>query len=230
MNQFRKRDDGTLVTEQFIRANFDGGLPAVLDIDTLASLGYDPVLHSPQLVPAFGQYVIQDGVEQHEDNNWYYKWAVMDYPPEVVEQQKADLQKILWEAIKAERDARKAGGLKLTIAGTDYWFWTDDPSRAQYAMLTDMIRRNNLPDTQVLDQWKTMDGTFVSFTVAMLHNVIDAGIAAESALFHVAETKRQEMLAASNPSEYVWNTGWPQTYAEYEMAKNQAAAEVPPTE
>lgn len=223
MNQFRKREDGSLVDENYIRNNFDGGLPQVLDAGTLDHLGYDPVLNSPQPVAGFGQYVAQDGVELINDL-WFFKWTVMDMPAEDVARMRTSAQESVWNAIKAERDSRKAGGLKLTVGDTDYWFWTDDPSRNQYAMLDSMARRKALSDDTKLDDWKTMDGSFVPFPVSLLHQVMDTGIANESALFHVAEMKRQAMLLADNPLTFEWQDGWPQTYAEYAAAKALADA------
>lgn len=126
-----------------------------------------------------------------------------------------NLRQSLWLAIKDERDTRKAGGIKLAVNGTDYWFWTDDPSRDQYAMLDSMIRRYSIPTDHVLDQWKTMSGVYVTFTVALLHQIIDAGIQNESTVFHVAETHRLNMLAQSDPTDYDFSGGWPQSYQDY---------------
>lgn len=229
MNQFRKRDDGTLVTDDVFRGTFpDVGFPAVLDADTLAQYGYDPVLHSPSLEAGYGQLVVSDGTVQDGNGNWVYAWKLIDMDVDQRNAMKASDQERVWETIKAQRDLRKSGGLKLNVAGQDYWFWTDDVARGQYAMLDSMVRRKALADDVKLDDWKTMDGTFVPFTVALLHQVIDTGIQNESQLFHTAELHRQAMLLAANPNAYDYSANWGQTYDEYAKAQAAAANNPPP--
>jgi hypothetical protein len=132
--------------------------------------------------------------------------------PEPTLSQKQDDQ---WLLIHDERERRKAGGVKLNVNGTDYWFWTDEPTRTQYALLDSAARRNALPSNYVLDNWKTMSGTYVPFPVSLLYSVMDAGISQEKSLFSIAEAHRQAMLAAADPTLYDYTTGWPQTYAEF---------------
>lgn len=129
---------------------------------------------------------------------------------------KEQLQNDQWLRIRAERERRKAGGVKLNINQKDYWFWTDETSRCQYAILADSARRRMLPDVFFLTNWKTMTGEFVAFTVGTLHQVIDAGIQAENSLFNIAENKRSMMLTLDDPTSYDWKTGWPENYEEWQ--------------
>lgn len=223
MNEFRNRTTGEVVTEVVLRNSFpETGFPEVLTSTWLDPIDYDPVLISPKPDGEYGKLVVPQDVVQDANGNWVREWAVIDIPAEQFAMQLATDRQRVWEQIKAERDTRKAGGLKLDIDGSHYWFWTDDPSRNQYAMLDSMIRRNNLQPSFKLDDWKTMSGAFVPFTVALLYQVIDTGIANESALFRIAETHRQGMLAAANPNTYNWHTGWPETYEEF-VANQQPA-------
>lgn len=120
-----------------------------------------------------------------------------------------------WLRIKAERDTRKAGGVRVNVEGTDYWFWTDDPSRNQYALLDASARYNNLPDEYVFDDWKTMSGQFVPLTVTLLRRMLDLGIINEGKIFNVAETHRNAVMASLTPETYNYHTGWPLSYKEY---------------
>lgn len=135
---------------------------------------------------------------------------VTPLPPLTPAQNRADQ----WLRIHDERETRKAGGLKLNVGGTDYWFWTDEATRNQYALLAGRAQRNNLPADYLLAQWKTMSGAYVPFTVSLLHQVIDKGIDNESVLFTIAENHRQSMLQSSTPESYNYKTGWPPTYKE----------------
>lgn len=131
-------------------------------------------------------------------------------PPKTIDQ----IRKDQWLRIHAERDRRKAGGVRVAVGDRDYWFWTDDTSRAQYAILEGRAQRAGLASETVLDLWKTMSGEFVPLTVALLHKVLDTGIACESNLFNIAETHRARMLASNDPLSYDYTKGWPATYEE----------------
>lgn len=47
---------------------------------------------------------------------------------------KEQKQQDQWLRIHAEREHRKAGGVRVTYNERYYWFWTDEPSRTQYAL------------------------------------------------------------------------------------------------
>lgn len=120
-----------------------------------------------------------------------------------------------WEKIKAERDRRKAGGVKIPIDGVDYWFHSDDPSRMQYAILDAKASRSGWPDGTVIHpQWKTMSGAKVPMTVAMVRQILDAGISLEAAIFDKAEAHRAAMEASSDPPAYDYSADWPLSYGE----------------
>jgi hypothetical protein len=120
----------------------------------------------------------------------------------------------VWRQIHDERDRRKAGGLLITVDGVDYWAWTDDPSRDQYALYTNKAERYQYAPDYVLAQWKSMNGTFFPMTLARLHEIIDRGVENEETLFEVAEQHRQQMLASTDPLAYDWSGGWPPIYGE----------------
>lgn len=127
------------------------------------------------------------------------------------------LQADQWLRIRAERESRKMGGIKVRVGNRDYWFWTDETSRNQYALLEAKALRANDPPEKMIDYWKTMSGEFVAFTVGLLHQVLEVGIANESNIFRIAETHRAAMMAAANPLQYDYKKGWPVTY--YEATK-----------
>lgn len=132
-------------------------------------------------------------------------------PTYTMEQRQGDQ----WLRIRALRELRKAGGVAIIVDGASYWFWTDEVTRSQYALLAGSVLRNNLPNNYVLDEWKTMSGDFVSFSVATLHEVIDAGIANEKVVFNIAENHRLAMLACEEPESYDFTVGWPTSYYDH---------------
>jgi hypothetical protein len=114
-----------------------------------------------------------------------------------------------WLAIKAERDRRKAGGIKVKVGTTDKWFHSDDASRIQQMGL--VIMGTSIPASL---QWKTMDGTFVTMDRTVVSNVFAAAAASDQAIFDVAETHKAAMEASADPSAYDFSTGWPKIYGE----------------
>jgi hypothetical protein len=105
-----------------------------------------------------------------------------------------------WEAIKAERDRRKAAGVKV---GTK-WFHSDDASRIQQMALTMMGA--SIPANL---QWKTMGGSFVTMTQTLASQIFQASAANDMAIFSAAETHKAAMEASEDPSTYDFSTGWP---------------------
>jgi hypothetical protein len=116
----------------------------------------------------------------------------------------------MWQEIKAERDRRKAGGVKVTIGGVDKWFHSDDPSRIQQLGL--VMMGANIPANL---EWKTMDGTFVTMTQTLAAQVFQAVAAYDVAVFGAAEAHRLAMEESQTPSDYDYSAGWPETYAEW---------------
>lgn len=110
----------------------------------------------------------------------------------------------IWERIKAERDRRKAGGVKVG----DYWFHSDDSSRIQQIGLK--IFGAQVPPVP----WKTMSGAFVPMTEALAASIFDAVAANDVMIFQKAEEHRAAMEAAADPASYDFSTGWPKVYGE----------------
>lgn len=94
-----------------------------------------------------------------------------------------------WEAIKAERDRRRATG-GFHVASIDKWFHSDDTSRIQQLGL--VMMGAGVPPVQ----WKTMDGSFVTMTQSIAAAIFAAAAASDQALFAAAEAARSEMAAA----------------------------------
>lgn len=111
----------------------------------------------------------------------------------------------MWNAIKTERDRRKAGGVKVGAK----WFHSDDGSRIQQMGL--VMMGASIPANL---QWKTMDGSFITMTQALASQVFQAVAASDQAVFTAAETHRASMEASADPASYDYSTGWPKIYGE----------------
>lgn len=124
-----------------------------------------------------------------------------------------------WEAIKDERDRRKAGGVKIG----EHWFHSDDGSRIQWLGLKDQARDaiaaggSNDTVLQRLGRdimWKTMSGSFVPATAGLAFAVVNAVGDLDAGAFGAAEQHRVAMEAAADPAAYDYSAGWPPIYGE----------------
>lgn len=109
----------------------------------------------------------------------------------------------VWEHIKAERDRRKAGGVKVGAK----WFHTDDASRIQNMTLNMMGA--SIPANL---QWKTMDGSFVTMTQVLAGQVFQAVALLDMQAFTKAEEHRIAMEASNDPANYDFSAGWPASF------------------
>jgi len=118
---------------------------------------------------------------------------------------RAELTAESWHGIKAERDRRKAGGVKVGAK----WFHSDDGSRIQQIGL--VMMGASIPANL---QWKTMDGTFITMTQTLASQVFQAAAASDQAIFAVAEQHKTAMEASADPASYDYSGGWPKIYGE----------------
>lgn len=130
---------------------------------------------------------------------------VVDGRVVVVPAPPVDRAAIAWYGIKAERDRRKAGGVKVGAK----WFHSDDGSRIQQMGL--VMMGASIPANL---QWKTMDGSFITMTQALALQVFQAVAASDQAIFTVAEQHKAAMEASADPASYDYSTGWPKIYGE----------------
>lgn len=110
-----------------------------------------------------------------------------------------------WLAIQAERDRRKAAGIKVG----DDWFHSDDMSRIQHLGL--VMFGQSMPAGIM---WKTMTGTFVQMTPALAQSIFTGIAVKDTQIFAVAEQHRQNMLASPDPAAYDYSSGWPLVFGE----------------
>lgn len=111
----------------------------------------------------------------------------------------------IWQRIKAERDRRKAGGVKVGAK----WFHSDDGSRIQQMGL--VMMGASIPANL---QWKTMDGSFITMTQALASQVVQTVAASDQAIFTVAEQHKAAMEASADPASYDYSGDWPKIYGE----------------
>ncbi len=116
------------------------------------------------------------------------------------------LCELIWRDIQVIRDTRRLGGVKINDT---HWFHSDDTSRIQQIGL--VMFGANMP-TGIM--WKTMTGDFVQMTPALAMAVFTGIASNDASIFAIAEQHRQAMIAAEDPTTYVFTTGWPQIYAD----------------
>ncbi len=111
----------------------------------------------------------------------------------------------VWEQIKARRDSRKEGGVKVS----GKWFHTDAASRVQHLGLR--MLGNSIPPGLM---WKTMDGSFVEMTPALSAGIFLAVLTQDTQIFAVAEQHRAAVYASEDPFSYDFTLGWPPIFGE----------------
>lgn len=125
-------------------------------------------------------------------------------PLEAIQAKQLELSRLhMWRLIQAERDARKANGVKV---GPN-WFHSDDGSRIQQLAL--VIFGANLPQGIM---WKTLDGAFVPMTNTLAVQIFQASAAQDTAIFTVAEQHKAGMMYSHTPWTYDFSSMWPATY------------------
>lgn len=134
----------------------------------------------------------------------YQQWLAEGNTPTPAETHSEIIARVL-EAIKSERDRRKAGGVKV---GTK-WFHSDDASRIQQIGL--VMMGANLPAGL---QWKTMDGSFITMTQTLAGQIFQASAANDMAIFAAAEAHKAAMEASADPASYDFSQGWPKAFGE----------------
>lgn len=115
---------------------------------------------------------------------------------------KLDVEQV-WELIKRKRSAHEQGG--VLVSGK--WFHSDADSRIKYLGL--LLSGNNIPANL---QWKTMDGSFVTMTKALVDSIFAALVQQDTLIYQVAEQHKVALEASADPTKYDFSTGWPATF------------------
>lgn len=131
----------------------------------------------------------------------YHVWHPVTFEYEVSAALLDQARAARWEEIKEYRSQRTAGGIPVG----PYWFHSDTPSKLQHLGLLNARMLNVLPAGQ---QWKLMDGTFVTLTTTLVEQIFGAAMQRESANFTRAEQHRALMNASTDPANYDFTTGW----------------------
>jgi hypothetical protein len=122
----------------------------------------------------------------------------------------------VWEAIKAERDRRKALGVKVGA----HWFHSDNQSRIQQLGLARKADRLEAsggsmdtpfsgPGPGGILAWKTIGGSFVPMTPALAQQISGAVEALDQGVFAATEAHRMAMESSAQPESYDFSGGWP---------------------
>lgn len=110
----------------------------------------------------------------------------------------------VWEKIKAYRDNLvENGGFKVGA----HWYHSNLLSRTQYISL--VMMGANIPAGTV---WKTLDNGYIAMNQTLAWQIFAAGAAQDAALFAKAVEHKAAMEASSDPANYDYTTGWPETY------------------
>lgn len=124
----------------------------------------------------------------------------------------AEAKESVWDQIKAERDRHiLEGGYHITINEVVKWFHSDVKSRTQYITIVNTGVTN---PTLAIENWKTMDGSFVTMTVDLANSLLLHAVTQEAAIFAAAEQHKAAAFALADPSTYDFSTGWPLVYGE----------------
>ena len=138
---------------------------------------------------------------------WTQQWDIYPLDEITITKNYNDFKDLSWERIKNVRDQNLISGVKVTIDGADKWFHTDIYSRTQWLGM--VILGANLPANV---NWKTMDGSFVVLTPAIVLQVFSAIQIKELTDFTNGETLKAQIYAAADPTLVDINVGWMPIY------------------
>jgi hypothetical protein len=178
-------EDGT----QYPAGHFRGA-----DAETLQSVGVTEVVD-----PVF------------KDDRYYINSQAADGLVESVAKPLDGVIKTISAQINAKRDdMRFNGGVKV---GAN-WFRSDAIATAEYNSL--VLLSAGQADTVVLRAgWRTMDGTKVDMTPALVKQILMAGFAKVAAIDDASEGHKEALGAAVDVEEiaaYDWQAGWPEVF------------------
>lgn len=175
------------------------------DADDLAARGEIAIECSH---PGNGTLALVDGkaVAIPPQPSAYHEWTGRAWAISTAAQaeKRSAEQEAVWAAIKNKRYNNLRGG--IYVSSVQKWFQTDDGSRQQYTFM------RTLPELPAGMQWKTMDNSFVTMSKPLLDELALKLLTDEQADFANAERHRAAMLAAANPLDYDYSTGWTATY------------------
>ena len=121
--------------------------------------------------------------------------------PEQIEAER----KIKWGQIEAIREAKYTNGVKVGA----YWFQTSLTARMRYMGAAALGA--GFPGAD----WKTMSGDIARLTGTLAGQIMTAIATQDEKIFKAAQAHKDAMSAASDPSIYNYNVGWPETFGEY---------------
>jgi len=221
MNEYRLRSNGQIVTEKEFRLSYpDISFPAVLDEATMDEYNADPILKSPMPTAGLYQSVIRSGAVQDNLGNWVESWSLVDWDQSTTDTYLTETRSQLWEQIKEIRTDKSLNG--GVYYGTK-WFNTDLVSRSQYLRLKNkadmLVIASAAPETVLQANgadilWKTMDGSFVTVTIDLIINLMDALDDREAAIFTQSEILKAAVDVSTNPISVDIQAGWPSSFGE----------------
>jgi hypothetical protein len=221
MNEYRIRSTGQIVTETEFRLSYpDVSLPGVLDRNTMNDYDADPVLNSPMPEAGLYQTVTRDGAVQDILGNWMQLWVLSDWDQLTIDEYLTTIRAEMWDQIKNIRTNKILEG---GVFSDSKWFSTDIVSRSQYLRLknkADLLASSGAPGSTILAAnnanvlWKTMDGSFVTVTIDLINNLMNALDDREAAIFAHAEIFKSLVDISNNPASININLGWPTSFGE----------------
>ena len=185
-----------LTLDQVRKLHPNNSFPADGQIDTPEVSSYVPST-TPDYNPAthaVREVAPVDGVQQ---------WEVYPLHAEEATANQAAARAAKWGAIMAERDRRKALGVKVG----QHWYHSDADSRIQQISL--FVMGASVPPIP----WKTLTTTpppvFVVMTQTIAAGIFQNTAASDAAIFAAAETHRIALEASPTPETYDFTGGWP---------------------
>ena len=185
-----------LTLDQVLKLYPNNSFPASGQIDTPEVSSY-----VPSTTPDYGPAT--HAVRETAPVGGVQQWEVYALPAEEATANQAAARAAKWEAIMAERDRRKALGVKVG----DHWYHSDADSRIQQISL--FVMGASVPPIQ----WKTLTTTpspvFVTMTQTIAAGIFQNTAASDAAIFAAAEVHRIAMEASPTPENYDYSGGWP---------------------
>jgi hypothetical protein len=128
----------------------------------------------------------------------------------------------VWEKIKAERERRKFGGVRIVVSGQPYWIHSDEGSRLQHLGLAiaAVAHFMNIAPFPTETPWKTMennpDGSIkvLPLTPQIALQIFNADAAADIQNFAVGRAHYDALMQSEDPINYDYSGNWLPVFGE----------------
>ena len=204
MREYKNCISGEICSDLDFRKKIPNeSFPLLITDEDLLKYGFERIYDSAKPIANKNQLVVLDGTKKNENNQWIYKWKIVEIPKEIILAKLLAKQNQAWIRIQQERERIRLGGILVS----NKWFHTDNDSLIKYLSL--LMAGTNIPPNIM---WKTMDGSKQLMTTEIVRDIYNIAMIFDQTVFNHAETLKELMLVCEDPETFDVTLGWSAIY------------------